>query len=120
MAGDIRAWRYTADNNTVYQYGLAAYIGAQENPPGTAIVGGTAQQQGQRLHPIPRSLKPRNVRLVNPTGTKSRTVVCMTSTAPLFVGTISTLTLHDGDGTSATYTVYSATGERTRARKPLV
>jgi hypothetical protein len=120
MAGDIRAWRYTADNGEVYQYGVAAYIGAQENPPGTAVIGGTAQAQGTRLHPLPRGMKPRHVRLVNAGGTKSRSVVCMTNTAPLFVGTISTLTLQDGEGTDATYTVYSATGERTRARKPLV
>lgn len=120
MAGDIRAWRYTADNGEVYQYGVAAYIAAQENPPGTPIIGGGPQLAGQRLHPLPKGMKPRSVRLVNPGGTKSRTVVCLTTTSPLFNGSVSTLTLHDGDGTSATYTAYSTTGERTRARKPLV
>lgn len=116
MALDIKSWVYTSRSGHQYVTGIASYVGAQESPPGTSIVGGAAYTGTPQLDAMPQSLVPRHVVCINPTTGKRRSVVCMTETAALYAGTVTTLQLHDGNGVTATYNAYSPQGEKARRR----
>jgi hypothetical protein len=118
MAEDMRAWVYTTDQGREYQVGVAAYIAAQESPPGTPMIGGRAQLASEEFDSLPGSLKPRTVTVVNAASGKTRQITCLSQSAPLLSATPPTIQLQDGAGDLAAYGVYTSTGERKRRRKP--
>lgn len=117
MALDILAWQYTDDFANVYTRGVAQYVAAQVDGGGVTKIGGTITT-GLQQETVPIGVKPRTVAAINAAGTRRRRVVIMTTTAPLWAGTSTTIDLRDGAGVSSTYTVYSRTGERRRTRAP--
>lgn len=117
MAGDIKAWVYTDDEGNQYVRRVAAYLTTQLDGSGNPIIGGAAYTGSPVLPPFPRSIKPRHVTVLAP-NQKPRQVTCMTPNAPLFVGSVTSVTLHNGDGTSYSGTRNSAEGERRRKMSP--
>jgi len=119
VTGDIKAWIqsliHRAETTTTVRD--TAYLSSQLDGSGNPSIGGSAYTGSPVLPPFPRSIKPRHV-TVMAANQHARTVTCMTPNAPLFTGAVSTVTLHNGDGTSYTATRNSAEGERRRKMSP--
>lgn len=114
MAMDIRAWVYTTDQAKEYQLGVSNYIAIQGGA--TPAIGGRAEVGADQLDRLPSGFSPRVAKVHNAGNGKSRRVVCFSADAPLYVGTVSVISLQDGAGTSAVYTRNGASGERSRNR----
>ncbi len=117
MAGDIKAWIYTDDEGNSYVRRVAAYLTTQLDGSGNPVIGGRAYTGTPVLPPFPRSIKPRHVTAMA-AGYRPRQVVCMTADAPLYTGAVTTVQLHDGNGTSYAATRNSAEGEKRRKMSP--
>lgn len=115
VAIDIRPWTYTTDDAEVYSRGVADYISDQVNGS-DVLIGGSIISSGS-LPRLPSGLMPRGVRVANAAG-KKRFVVIFDVTAPLWVGTVTSINLQDGAGSSTAYSVYSRVGERQPRRAP--
>jgi hypothetical protein len=115
MAIDIRPWTYTTDDAEVYSRGVADYISDQVNGS-DPLIGGSIIATGS-LPRLPSGLIPRGVRVANAAG-KKRFVVIFNVDAPLWVGTVSAISLQDGAGAATSYSVYSRVGERQPRRAP--
>lgn len=107
---DLRFVLYTADDGTQYRTKQDATIIAQEltGDPITGAVEVTGADSHQEL---PELLHPRRV-YVRKAGSNQRSVVCMTPTAPLYVGTATTVNLQQLGGAAAAYSRHKSSAEK--------
>jgi hypothetical protein len=112
MALDIRAVKYTDDAGGTFQTGMAQYILSQVNGSAVPLVGVGAQVSGDgALDPLPRGFRPRITYVSNAANGKTRAVVCLTTDAPLYTGTSTSINLQDGAGDVLAYTRVKRRGE---------
>lgn len=112
----IVATQYTSNAGNQFVVGMNEEVFDQETAtPGERKVGGSPALTSEALDPLPRQLKPRRVKAVNPAGLV-RYVTCLTQTAPLYaVG--QTINLEDSDGAQTTFTVQALLAESYRRRQ---
>lgn len=108
---------YVSDNGTNLVTGINSEVAALLDGSDDSLIGYAAAPVGTL--PVPRQMLPRRVVLFNPAG-KRRELICLTTTAPLWVGSSTTIALEDSDGASTTYTVDSRKGEQVRKRRKVV
>jgi hypothetical protein len=101
---------YTADDGTKYRTKQDASIIAQEDS-GDPITGAVALTGTDTHEELPTLLRPRGV-YVTKTGANSRFVVCMTTAAKLYLGTVTTVDLPQIGGAAATYNRHKTKSER--------
>src|SRR5262249_49338452 len=107
---DLRFCLYTADDGTQYRTKQDATIIAQES--GGSPITGAVEVTGADTHQeLPALLKPRRV-YVRHSGQNQRSVVCMTSTAALYVGTATSVNLQQLGGAAVAYSRHKAASER--------
>lgn len=114
----IIARRYTSDKGEFFTIGMNSEVAIQDaigGSVGDPAVGGAAADAGD--YPLPRQMKPRRVKLVNPAG-KVRYLPLLEANAPLATpGT--QVNLEDSDGVSTVFTSRKVLGEQYRERNKL-
>lgn len=108
---NLAAKIYTSDDGRQYAIKVDADVFAQENPPGTPIIGGADYAGAPALPPFPTNRTPRHV-VVESAGNRRR-VTILSLTAPLWTGAVSTVNLRQiGAAGTVAYTVLGNVGER--------
>lgn len=118
-ARNIRAAVYTTDDGDDYIIGIDDHVfGQQTGDPGVPIVGGSLYTADPALDSDKTVKRPRGVYVTN--GTRTKFVVCLTKTAPLYQGDVTTVTLLElGSATPLTWTRHKPRAERlANERKP--
>lgn len=117
VARDLQAVIYTDESAHNYITGMDASVFAQAAGAGGPKVGGADYTGTPQLEGMPANLKPRGVYVVN--GSRTKFVVCLTNTAPLYNGTETTINLLElGSATPLTWTRHKPRGESAqRTRK---
>lgn len=105
---DLKSVVYTSDDGRDYAMKMDAATFAQGG--GTPYVGGADYDGSPQLPRYPANYRARYV-TVSVAGNKRR-VVCLTTTAPLWTGTQTTIDLQVLGAAAVTYTRYASTGER--------
>lgn len=108
---DLKSVIYTSDDGRQYATKIDQSVFAQEDTPGTPDVGGADYAASPALPPLPRNYVPRHAK-VSAVGHGKRRVVCLTATAPLYTGVVSTIDLPVLGAAAVTFTVYGTTAER--------
>ena len=107
---DLRFVLYTADDGTQYRTKQDALLIAQELT-GAPITGAVEVTGATTAQELPSLLKPRRV-YVRKSGSNQRSVVCMTTDAPLYVGTATAVNLQQLGGAAAAYNRHKASSEK--------
>jgi hypothetical protein len=116
---DLKAVIYHDDTGTQWLTAMDSTVFAQHGgDPDVRFVGGEDYAATPELPRRDRAIIPRHVRVA--AGTDVRTVVCLDATAPLFVGTQTTIDLPVLGAAPVTYTVFKKVREvdKRRGRNP--
>lgn len=116
MYHDRVSWLYTRDDTglvapTVFKTAVLTAVSTQVGGGASPIVGGSTGV-GSTKTGFPRGFKPR-VALVQSAAGLKRRVVCFESTAPLYIGSETTINL-PVNSVSTAFTRYGCEGERQR------
>lgn len=116
MGNQIIRAKYVADNGDEFVTGVNSEVTTKTGTtdPAESLIGYAAAEVG--LNPLPRQMKPRRVVLFNPAG-KRRELICLTATAPLYLGTQLVIPLEDSDGAETNYTRDGIKPETARKRR---
>ena len=107
---------YTDDEGNQYAMKMDAHtFGAELGDPAVKSVGGADYDGDPPLPPMPVNLRPRAVR-VSAAGGNKRRVICLEPTAPLFVGTHTTIPLQVLGAADVTYTRVAKVAEQWKRR----
>lgn len=116
VARDLQAVVYTDDSAVNWVIGLDSTVFAQAAGGGGPKVGGADYTGTPQLEGIPSNLRPRGVYVTNATRTKF--VVCLTPTAPLYTGAESQINLLElGSATPLTWTRHKPRGEKAQRNR---
>lgn len=117
VARDLQAVIYTDDSTNQYIVGMDATVFAQTGAGAAIKVGGADYTGTPPLTGLPANLRPRGVYVTN--GSRTKFVVCLEKTAPLYEGTETSIDLLElGSAAALTWTRHAPRGEkRVRARK---
>lgn len=108
---DLKSVIYSSDDGRNYATKIDASVFAQEDTPGTPDVGGADYTGSPALPPLPQGYKPRVAKVSSATHGK-RKVVCLSTSSPLFVGTVTSIDLPVLGAAAVTFTRYGKTNER--------
>jgi hypothetical protein len=117
VARDLQAVVYTDDSAQNWVTGMDATVFAQTAGGGGPKVGGSDYTGTPQHEGMPSNLRPRGVYVVN--GTRTKFVVCLTNSAPLYTGAETSINLLElGSATPLTWTRHKPRAEKQqRARK---
>lgn len=119
MANNIEPYVYRSDSGHDYVMGLNSEVATQlTGVGGDSLVGAVPYDGTPELDGKPANMRPRQVLVVEPVTRYTRSIVCLTPTAPLWTGAASAITVEDSDGVAHNCVVYNRIGERQRKRKP--
>lgn len=113
IPGKFQYLRYVSDDGTTYALKTRArYLGAlDQTVGGTVMLGFSALQPGDP--PLPRGMKPRTVRVQDPSGGATRSVPVGSVTAPAWTGSRPTLQCdYSGIGTLTDMVIVGRTAEK--------
>jgi hypothetical protein len=107
---DLKSVVYSSDDGRDYATKMDASVFGQETTPGTPDVGGADYDGTPELPPLPRSYKPRYVKVSSATHGKRR-VICLDTSSDLWTGTVTTINLPVLGAAAVAFTRYGRTNE---------
>src|SRR5689334_2330824 len=107
---------YTDDQDNQYALSVQSDLWSKVDGSSNHIIGGAVYTGSPALPSMPKGLKPRGVTVKGSTSGQHRRVICLTRTAPLYQGDVSTVDIyHQRSATAETANVISPEGEHRRA-----